>query len=585
MGKTLLAAMLAATMAVPAQAGPVDDINRIVADHWSWWLAQNPVVASSLGVRDFDRQIADLSLASQDRQAKDAGEFIKRLDAVPDSGLDPATLANKMILRRMLAEQIEANGFGQRTMMFSTYDSPFQGYAGMADGLPFATKADYDSYIDRLTKLGGLAPSMIAITRQALKGGFIQPCDAMGGFDKTITGAVAGKPEDTRFYSPFRAQRPTFISAADWATLQGKAVAAIHDVVTPQYQSFAQFYVKEYQPKCRKSVGASAMPNGLAWYESRIRAHTTTTLSADEIHRIGLAEVARIRSRMDKVAASAGYASREAMVADLRTNPKYYAKSADELVAAASKVAKQIDGMMPRYFATLPRLPYGIKTIPAETAETTTTAYYSPGAPPSGIAGNYYVNTSKLNQRPLFELPALTAHEAVPGHHHQIALQQELNLPEFRKYAVGFTAFVEGWALYTEYLGEEMGLYATPPELMGRLSYEMWRACRLVVDTGMHAKGWSKAQAVQFMKDNTALSDANIDAEVNRYISWPGQALGYKLGEIRIRELRARTEQRLGTKFNLRRFHDAVLSQGPVPLDTLDRQIDNWIAEELKRTD
>jgi uncharacterized protein (DUF885 family) len=238
---------------------------------------------------------------------------------------------------------------------------------------------------------------------------------------------------------------------------------------------------------------------------------------------------------------------------------------------------------MPEYFGTLPRLPYGLKEIPKETAETTTTAYYNQGSPHSGIAGTFYVNTSKLGQRPLWELPALTAHEAVPGHHHQIALQQELTLPEFRKNAASFTAFVEGWGLYSEYVGEEMGLYDRPEKMMGRLSYEMWRACRLVVDTGMHAKGWSKEQAVAYMTKNTALSPANIEAEVNRYISWPGQALGYKIGEIKIRELRARAAAELGPRFDVRRFHDAMLLQGPVPLDVLEWQIDDWIAAEKSR--
>ena len=283
---------------------------------------------------------------------------------------------------------------------------------------------------------------------------------------------------------------------------------------------------------------------------------------------------------MVTVATNAGYPSREAMIANLRSDPKYFAKTPEALMAAASRMAKIIDGKMPQFFGKLPRLPYGVREIPKETAETTTTAYYSGGSPESGIAGNYYVNTSKLDQRPLWELPALTAHEGVPGHHNQIALQQELTLPPFRKYAAGFTAFVEGWGLYSEHLGIEMGLYDTPEKNMGRLSYEMWRACRLVVDTGMHTKGWSKAQAIAFMKDNTALSDANIEAEVNRYISWPGQALAYKIGELKIRELRARAEAKLGAKFDLRRFHDAVLGQGPVPLDVLERQVDDWIKGE-----
>jgi uncharacterized protein (DUF885 family) len=320
------------------------------------------------------------------------------------------------------------------------------------------------------------------------------------------------------------------------------------------------------------------LPQGPAFYALQVRVHTTTDLTPDQIHEIGLGEVKRIRAEMDVVAKGAGYADRATFIAKLRTDPVYFAKTPTELMAASALQAKTIDGMLPRYFGRLPRLPYGIKTIPAETAEGTTTAYYSPGSPNVGIAGNYYVNTSKLPQRPLWEQAALTAHEAVPGHHLQIALQQELDLPEFRKNAAGFTAFVEGWALYTEHLGIEMGLYDTPEKNMGRLSYEMWRACRLVVDTGLHAKGWTKAQAIAFMRDNTALTDANIEAEVNRYISWPGQALGYKLGELKIRELRARAEKALGPKFDLRAFHDRVLGGGAVPLDVLERDVDGWIA-------
>jgi uncharacterized protein (DUF885 family) len=249
-------------------------------------------------------------------------------------------------------------------------------------------------------------------------------------------------------------------------------------------------------------------------------------------------------------------------------------------MAAAALTAKTIDGKLPGLFATLPRLTYGIRAIPAETAEGTTTAYYFPGSPRSFIAGTYYVNTSKLDQRPLWELPALTCHEAVPGHHLQIALQQERDLPPFRRDFTSFTAFTEGWALYAESLGEEMGMYDTPAKKMGELSYQAWRAARLVVDTGIHAQGWDKAKAVAYMRANTALSDANIDAEVNRYISWPGQALGYKLGQMRISALRAKAEQALGARFDLRRFHDAVLGQGSVPLDVLDAQVDSWIAAE-----
>ncbi len=575
--------VLALLFATPALATPGDDLKKVMADHWNWWLAQNPIFATSLGVRTFDQDVGDLSLASQDKQAKQAAAFVKRLDAIPDASLNGEGKINKAILRRLLAEQVEANGFGQRTMLFSTYYSPFQAYAGMAEGLPFDSKADFASYLKRLEGLSGLSKTTIEISRQAIAGGYILPCSVLDGFETTISGAVSGSLEEMRFYAPFHRTRPDYFPADEWLDIQTKASRAIRIGVAGEYRAFVSFYLNEYKPKCRKEDGVWAMKDGAAFYQSRIRAHTTTELSADQIHQVGLSEVARIRARMDVLRQQAGYASIDAMVADLRTNPRYYAKSPGELVATAAVIAKQIDGMMPRYFKTLPRLPYGIKIIPAETAETTTTAYYSPGSPPSGIAGNYYVNTSKLNQRPLFELPALTAHEAVPGHHQQIALQQELPLPEFRKYAVGFTAFVEGWGLYAEYLGEEMGLYDTPEKKMGRLSYEMWRACRMVVDTGIHSKRWTKAQAIAYMKANSALTDANIEAEVNRYISWPGQALGYKLGEIKIRELRAKAVAALGAKFDLRRFHDSILAQGPVPLDVLDVQIADWIKSEQTR--
>jgi uncharacterized protein (DUF885 family) len=283
---------------------------------------------------------------------------------------------------------------------------------------------------------------------------------------------------------------------------------------------------------------------------------------------------------MVEVAKKAGYPSREAFIAHLRTDPQYYAKTPEELMEKVARVTKIIDGKMPTLFGHLPRLPYGIREIPAETAEGTTTAYYNPGSPEIGISGTYFVNTSKLNQRPFWEIPALSAHEAVPGHHNQIALQQELPLSAFRKYGASFTAFTEGWGLYSERLGIEMGLYDTPAKDMGRLSYEMWRACRLVVDTGIHAKGWSKQQAIAFMTDNSALSAANIEAEVNRYISWPGQALAYKLGELKIRELRDMATKELGSKFDLAAFHDAVLGQGSVPLNVLDQQIKEWVAAE-----
>ncbi len=569
---------LALIAASAAHASPSTDLKRLTDAHWDWWLTSNPVAASRLGDRRGDGKLGDPSLAQQDRDTKTAAAFVAQLDAIPDAGLSGEERTNKAILRRVLAEQVEGNTFGQRAMLFDTYSGWHQNFAGLADRLPFQNRADYDSYLARLAAYPAYNRAAIEVTRTAIKGGFTQPCEVLGNFERSITGVLAEDTEKSRFYKPFLRAAPQGVADADWTAMKSRARTLITGTVEPEYRAFADFYARDYKPKCRATVGASALPRGRAFYAAQARSHTTTAMTPDAIHALGQSEVARIRSEMEGVAKRAGFADRAAFVQALRTDPKYYAKTPAELMAAAAVVSKQLDGLLPRYFGRLPRLPYGLREVPAETAEGTTTAYYSPGSPESGIAGFYYVNTSKLPQRPLFELPALTAHEAMPGHHLQIALQQELDLPPFRRHATGFTAFVEGWALYTERLGIEMGLYDTPEKDMGRLSYEMWRATRLVVDTGLHAKGWTKAQAVAFMRDNTALSEANIDAEVNRYISWPGQALGYKIGELKIRDLRAGAEKALGSKFDLRAFHDVVLGSGAVPLDVLEANVGAWVA-------
>ncbi|MEG3124164.1 DUF885 domain-containing protein [Sphingomonas sp. GB1N7] len=581
MRRLAIAAVLA-VMSVPASATPTEDLHAVIADHWAWFLKSNPIYATSLGVRTYDDQLGDYSLAEADRQAAQAAVFVKRLDAIPPAQLSPADRTNLAILHRILAEQIEANGFGERTMTFSTLGSWFQGFAGLADTVPLRTKADFTSYLGRLAQFPQGNAQALETTRQAVAGGYMQPCVTLSGFEQTITGVITAKPEDSRFYAPFKGAKPVGISDAEWAGMQAKAKALITGTLNPEYRKIDDYYRTSYLPKCRKTYGASALPDGQRYYAFQVRQQTTTTLTPDQIHQIGLDEVKRIRAEMDGLATKSGYASRGAFIQALRTDPKYYPRSAAELMGAAALQAKINDGKMPTLFATLPRLPYGVRAIPAETAEGNTTAYYMGGSPAAGIAGTYYVNTSKLDQRPLYELAALTSHEAVPGHHNQIALQQEMDLPDFRKYATFFTAFVEGWGLYSEHLGIEMGIYDTPEKDMGRLSYEMWRACRLVVDTGLHAQSWTKDRAVAFMKDNTALTDANIDAEVNRYISNPGQALAYKLGELKILALRRKAEQALGAKFDVRRFHDTVLGQGAVPLDVLEAQIDSWIATEKR---
>lgn len=579
MRRLAIALLLAAS---PVAAAPADDFKALLADHWAWTLRNTPLLATSAGVHDYDSELGDPSLAATDAQAKDAAAFIARIDRIPGSGLSDADRTSAAILRRSLATQVEGNRFSERAIEFSNRGGWHTYFADLPLSLPFLTPADYDHYLARLAKIPAFAAASTSVSRTAIGHGDVLPCSIMGGFETSITGEIK-EPTASRFYAPF-VTKPGFIDAAGWAALQMRAVAVIRDAVNPAYTTYATFYRTEYAPKCRTTIAASALPDGAAYYAFKAREQTTTTMTPDEIHQLGLSEVARIRAEMDALVASTGFKGakgqepRAAYIAMLRTDPKYYAKTPHELMAEAALVAKTVDGSMPKLFGHLPRLPYTVREIPAATADGTTTAYYNEGSPSAGVAGTYYVNTTHLDQRPLFELPALTMHEAVPGHHNQISLQQEMDLPPFRRYATFFTAFVEGWGLYSERLGLDIGLYDTPEKQMGRLSYEMWRACRLVVDTGIHAKGWSKERAVMFMADNTALSASNIDAEVNRYIADPGQALAYKIGELTIRRLRTKAETELGPTFDLRAFHDAVLEQGAIPMDLLEARMSAWIA-------
>jgi len=575
------AALLA--VAAPGRAGPVEDFRKLQDDYWAATLRDAPLFASSVGVKDYDRQIGPVSLAEFDRVAAENAAFLSRLETIPAASLPASEQANRAVLKRQLEDAVEGNRFGQRQLLYSTLGSYHDFLAGMAENIPFRSYADYDNYLARLEQVPDRMKSYGEISLKAAREGYVQPCVTMTNFAGTITGNIAADPAQSRFYAPFAVQRPANIDPGPWAALQARAKTLIASRINPAYQGFADLYDRDLKAKCRQSVGVSAMPQGKEYYAFQVRQQTTTNRTPEEIHQLGLREVARIRAEMVEVAKKAGFASREAMIADMRSNPKYFVTTPEELLKASAMMAKTIDGKMPSLFGRLPRLPYGIRPMAAATAPGDTTARYQPGSPDAGIAGFYLVNTTKLDQRPLWEIPALTVHEAVPGHHMQIALQQELEMPDWRRNTAFFTAFVEGWGLYSERLGIEMGLYDTPQKDMGRLGYEMWRASRLVVDTGIHAKGWTKDQAVAFMKDNTTLTDANIDAEVNRYISNPGQALAYKLGELKIRELRARAEKELGDKFDLRHFHDAVLGQGAVPLDALEAQINAWIAAEKAR--
>lgn len=584
MRASLLANFLVLTSlaGTPVLAGPTEDYEALREEMWQATLDSSPGLATSVGDRRGDGKLGDLSLAEYDRSLAEARAFLARLDAIDAAALPPALKVDRAVLRSSLVAQLEAAEHDHdRYVIFTNRGGWFLSLAGLPERSPFFTRADYESYVARLEAFGKYNADGIARSREAVARGLTQPCEPMKGLADRVVMIGNDDPRETVFWKPF-AKRPDSIAEAEWQALHDRTAEALNEIVMPGLGDFLDFYTREYEPKCRAGLpGISETPGGAAWYANRVKSYTTTDLTPDAVHQLGLSEVARIRAEMEAVAKAAGYPSREAFIEHLRTDPQYYMTDADAYMMHAAALAKHIDGFLPKLFGRLPRQPYTVLPIPAANAPGNTTAYYEPGSFAAGRPGIYRVNTTELDQRPLWELPALGVHEAMPGHHLQIALQQELDIHPLRANGTFFTAFVEGWGLYSERLGIEMGLYDTPAKEMGRLSYEMWRASRLVVDTGIHSKRWTKQQAVDFMRDNTALSAANIDAEVNRYITWPGQALAYKVGELKIRELRARAEQRLGSKFDLREFHDVVLENGSVPLSVLESHVDAWLAKKV----
>ena len=577
----LAAASLALTAHGNAHAAPADDYTELREEIWQYTLDENPMLATTVGDRRGDGKLGDKSLTAYDAYVAESRAFLARLKAIDMAALPQDLAVDYAILQRGLEDTIAESAFDHsRYIAFTNRGGWYSAPASLSYGSPFFTLADYESYVSRLEAFPELNAAGMARTREAVARGLTQPCIAMEGFADSVGGQIFAEAEESPSWKPF-ATRPGTISEAEWNGLKARAETALEQGVYPALQEFADYYAADYAPECRKEVGISATPNGAAYYANRVANFTTTDMTPDQIHNLGLSEVARIRAEMEAVSKKAGFTTREAFIQHLRTDPQYYAKTPQELMLTASALAKHIDGWMPRLFGKLPRQPYTVLPIPAADAPGNTTAYYEPGSLQTGQAGIYRVNTTELDQRPFWELPALGVHEAVPGHHHQIALQQELDIHPLRRNGTFFTAFVEGWGLYSERLGIEMGLYDTPAKEMGRLSYEMWRATRLVVDTGIHSKEWTKQRAVDFMLDNTALTPGNVDAEVNRYITWPGQALAYKIGELKIRELRKRAEDALGAKFDLRAFHDTILENGAVPLNVLEGHVDRWLAGQV----
>lgn len=570
-----------AIMPAFAAASPATDLKKLFDDEWERGLRENPVNASYLGDRRYNDRWEELTLARIEQNHQAEAAALKRLAAIRRAGLPEAAQLNYDLFKDEYERSIESYGYRQFLIPLNQRGG-VQTLDELTDILRFTTQKDYEDWAARLEKLGAYIDQHIPLMRQGMREGIVPPKVVFQRIPAQIDKLLVAQPEDSTFYRPFKTF-PSDIAPAQQEALRARARKAIGEVVIPAYRRFGEFFKAEYLPACRESIAASSLPDGKAFYTFRARAYTTTDLTPEQIHQIGLSEVSRIRGEMEGIIRRTGFKGDfQKFLKFLRTDSRFYFKTGQELLDAYQALAKRIDPELVKLFRVMPRTPYGVKAVPDNIAPDTTTAYYQQPAADGSRAGYFYANLYKPESRPKYEMEALTLHEAVPGHHFQLALQQELgDLPDFRKYG-GYTAFVEGWALYAESLGGELGLYADPYSKFGQLTYEMWRAIRLVVDTGMHYKGWTRQQAIDLFKDNTAKSDLDIVNEVDRYIAWPGQALAYKIGELKIKELRARATQKLGDKFDVRGFHDVVLGSGALPLNILERNVDAWVAQQHK---
>ena len=545
---------------------------------WERGMRENPTWASTLGdLRDNDRW-DDLSLDAIETSHRADVETLQKLDAIPIDQLSSNERIHYRLFRRQYELRVAAHPF-QWYLAPLNQRGGIQDAGDLADSLSFDRLQDYEDWLARMRSFPESMNQTIALMRAGAQQGIIHARIVMERVPGQIEKQITDDPRTHLFFKPFRSF-PGTISDADRERLAAEAERLVREGIVPEYRRFKTFFETEYLPACHPEVGVWQVPRGDDLYALRCREFTTTELTPDEIHAIGLAEVARIRKEMEAIVAEVGWQGTFAeFLEHLRSDPQFYFADANELLEAYRSVCKRIDPQLVKLFRTLPRMPYGVEPIPEHIAPDTTTAYYRPPAADGSRAGTYFVNLYRPEVRPKYEIDALTLHESVPGHHLQIALAQELDdLPRFRRYT-GYTAYVEGWALYAESLGDELGLYQDPYSRFGKLTYEMWRAIRLVVDTGMHHRHWTRQQAIDLFAENTAKTLLDIENEVDRYISWPGQALAYKIGELKIRELRRRAESELGENFDLREFHDVILRQGAVPLDLLEQIVDEWLAE------
>lgn len=566
--------------ALAAQKGQVADSTRLHALFdldWDYGNLECPECATGVGYPGQNGRWSDRSLEAIARYKKDTQLPLAVINSIDRNALSANDQLNYDLFKKNTLDGIDGIRFPGEYLAIGPRGGP-QGLAETMVQNPSATVADYEDILSRLNGIPTVLDQVTVLLQKGIAAGVTWPKITLRDVPKQVQDLLSDDPMKSPLLVPFT-RIPVTIPAADRERLTAAAVAAYTGKVKPAYQKFHDYLVSTYVPGSRDKIAFTALPDGEAWYAYNVRIQTTTNRTPQQIHDIGLSEVKRIRGQMDSVIASVGFkGSFQDFVKFLRTDPKFYYTDSATLVQAYRELVKRVDPQLVMLFGKLPRLTYGVATIPSYSAPSATMAYYQPGSPDAPRPGYYYVNTYALNSRPKWEMEALSLHESVPGHHLQIALSQELEgVPKFRRYG-GYTAFVEGWALYSESLGGDLGLYKDPYSKFGQLTYEMWRAIRLVIDTGMHEFGWSRQQAIDYFTANSAKTDHDIVVEVDRYITDPGQALAYKSGELKIKELKAYAKAELGTKFDIREFHDQVLGAGAIPLDLLDARIRAWVA-------
>ena len=552
-------------------------VQALFAQEWDYKMRDQPAYASTLGDHRWDDRWPDVSPAAYAQRAAHARDLQARIRSFDATGMSDEDRLSLQLFARENATQVEGEPFRLWHIVLDQREG-IQTANELADALPFATTRDYDAWIARLRALPAYVDQTIETMREGIQEHIVQPRVAMERVPAQIDRQVVDDPEKSPFYAPLL-RMPVSFSAADRARLVQQVHEAIGAAVVPAYRRFRDFFAKEYLPACFPQPGAWQLPRGDDAYAYLARLHTTTTLTPQQIHDVGLHEVARIRAEMLELASKVGFkGSLPEFFAWLRGDPRFYYPDAASLLQAYRATAKRIDPKLVLLFRTLPRTPYGVEPIPDVAAPDTTAAYYREPAADGSRAGTFFVNLYEPETRPKWQMMALAMHESVPGHHLQIALASEqTGLPEFRRHA-GWTAFVEGWGLYAESLGDEMGLYDDPYSKFGQLAYDMWRAVRLVVDTGMHAMKWDRQRAIDFFLENSPHPKLDVENEVDRYIAWPGQALAYKIGQLEIRRLREKAKGELGPAFDVKVFHDVVLEEGALPLDVLAQRVDAWIA-------